>query len=220
VFLRSGATWVQQAKLTATDGAANDSFGEAVSLSETTVVAGALRDESDSGSANVFVRSGSTWVQQAKLAANDGAPGDGFGDALVVLGDDLVIGAPFDDPSGTYSGSAYLFRRSGVAWTQTTKLVASDGAPGDIFGKSVGISAEHLVIGAPAELGDTDGSAYSYSRMGTGWSSPSKLVAPEATIGDNYGSSVALSAGHAVVGAPYDDGAAGSAYVFRSDQDT
>ena len=86
----------EQAKLTASDGAPKDWFGWSVSVSGDTAVVGALYDDDNgfhSGSVYVFVRAGSTWTEQAKLTASDGAGGDQFGLSVSVDGDTAVVGA-------------------------------------------------------------------------------------------------------------------------------
>jgi hypothetical protein len=151
VFVRAGATWTQQAKLLAADGAAGDRFGWAVAVDAGTVVVGAYGDDDkvrDSGSAYVFVRTGGTWTQQAKLTAADGAAYDRFGYAVAVDGDTVVVGAYGDDDKGTDSGSAYVFTRTGATWTQQGKLTAPDGAAGDWFGEAVAVDADTIVVGA------------------------------------------------------------------------
>jgi hypothetical protein len=116
VFVRSGAAWTQQAKLTAADAAGGDNLGGAVALSGDTAVVGAIFDGdlgAASGSAYVFVRSGATWSQAAKLTAADGATGDLFGVSVAVSGgvsgDTFVIGSFGDDDHGSSSGAAYVF---------------------------------------------------------------------------------------------------------------
>src|SRR5262249_11932887 len=142
VFTRSGSTWTQQQKLTANDGAANDQFGSAVAVSGDTVAVGAYEDDvggqADAGSAYVFVGSGTTWTQQAKLTANDGGGSNQFGSAVAVSGDTVAVGANQDTVGGqVVSGSAYVFVRNGTTWTQQQKLTASDAASTDIFGSAV-----------------------------------------------------------------------------------
>jgi hypothetical protein len=117
VFARSGTNWSQQAKLTATDGAANDTFGGNVALSGDTAVIGALGDDDDvngvdSGSAYVFTRSGTSWSEQAKLIAADGAAGDVFGISIAFSGDTIVIGADLNDEKALNAGAVYVFTRS------------------------------------------------------------------------------------------------------------
>ena len=82
----------------------------------------------------MFTRSGTTWTQQAKLIASDGANMDQFGCWVSLSGDTALIGAPFDDDKGVSSGSAYVFTRSGTTWTQQAKLLPSDNTAGDWFG--------------------------------------------------------------------------------------
>ncbi|MFQ5658676.1 MAG: FG-GAP repeat protein [Candidatus Methylomirabilales bacterium] len=122
-----------ESKLTARDGAASDHFGAAVALSGDTVVVGVSGDDdrgSSSGSAYVFQRTGTTWTEQAKLTARDGAAFDQFGAAVALSGDTVVVGARFDDDRGSSSGSAYVFQRTGATWTEQAKLTSQDGPGG------------------------------------------------------------------------------------------
>ncbi|MCX6880062.1 MAG: autotransporter-associated beta strand repeat-containing protein [Verrucomicrobia bacterium] len=235
VFVRSGTTWNQQAKLTAGDAAANDRFGQSVSLSAdgNTALVGAAYDDTpagaDAGSAYVFVRGGTTWSQQAKLTAGDGAAGDIFGNAVSVSGDGntALVGAFMDSTSaGSGAGSAYVFVRNVTTWSQQSKLTAGDGAAGDKFGISVSVSG----IGTTALVGSYwhnttggglhAGSAYVFDRSGTTWSQQPHLTASDGAANDFLGYSVHVSGDGitALVGAYGDDtpaGAdAGSAYVF------
>ena len=224
VFARSGTYWSQQAKLTATDGAANDTFGGNVALSGDTTVIGALGDDDDvngvdSGSAYVFTRSGTSWSEQAKLTAADGAAGDEFGYSVALSGDTAVIGAARDDDKGNDSGSAYVFTRSGTSWSQQAKLTAADGAAGDVFSISVALSGDTAVIGADLddEKGDNSGAAYVFTRSGSTWGQQAKLTADDGAAGDLFGIRVALSGVTAVIGAARDDDKgdnSGAAYVF------
>ena len=112
IFTRSGSTWSQQQKLTASDAAGSDRFGEGVAVSGDTAVVGAPREDengSQSGSAYIFTRSGSTWTQQQKLITSDGVGSDRFSESVAIDGDTVVGGAHLDDDDGTSSGSAYVF---------------------------------------------------------------------------------------------------------------
>jgi len=114
VFKRSGATWSQEAKLTASDAAIMDYFGFTVSIDGEYAVIGAYGDDSSRGSTYVFKRSGTSWAQEAKLTASDGIIDDYFGYSVSIDGEFAVIGAFGDDDLGISSGSAYVFKRS---WT-------------------------------------------------------------------------------------------------------
>ena len=213
---------VEEQKLTAADAAAVDEFGNSVAVSGNTAVVGANRDVNaggESGSAYVFTRTGGSWNQQAKLIAADAAAADRFGISVAVSDDTAVVGAGFDNDAGLNSGSAYVFIRTGASWTQHAKLVAADAAAGDVFGITVAVSGDILVVGAPgdSDAGVNSGSAYVFTRVGGGWSQQAKLTATDAAAGDQFGASVAVSGDTAVLGAPVDDDAgssSGSAYVF------
>ncbi len=222
VFVRSGTTWSQQAKLTASDGAEEDLFGWSVSISGDTAVVGAHYDDDNglnSGSAYVFVRSGTTWTEEAKLTASDGAEDDFFGRSVSVSGDTAVVGAYGDDDYGSYSGSAYVFVRSGTTWSEEAKLTASAGAQGDLFGTSVSICGDTDVVGADGDddNGSNTGSAYVFVRTGTTWSQQAKLTASDGAEEGFFGESVSVSGDTAAVGAYLDENyghRTGSAYVF------
>jgi len=223
VFKRTGTSWAQEAKLIASDGATEDQFGVSVSISGEYAVVGAYEDDDNgdgSGSAYVFKRTGTSWVQEAKLFPSDVAAGDWFGFSVSISGDYAVVGAFFNDDNGSNSGSAYVFRRFGTLWIQETKLLPSDGAASDWFGWSVSISGDYAVVGALGDdvNGSNSGSAYLFKRTGTSWVQEAKLLPPDGAADDFFGLSVSISGDYAVVGAWYDDdngSNSGSAYVFR-----
>ncbi len=169
VFVRNGTTWSQQAYLKASNTGAGDSFGVSVAVSVDTVVVGATGEESDatgvngdqsdnsapdSGAAYVFVRSGTTWSQEAYLKASNTGQADLFGGSVAVLGDTLVVGAQGEDSNATgvngiqsdnsapSSGAAYVFVRNGTTWSQAAYLKPSNTDPEDMFGISVSASVD------------------------------------------------------------------------------
>jgi hypothetical protein len=218
VFTRTGTTWSQQAKLIVSDGEPGGYFGCSVSLDGDTALIGAPRDDDngyDSGSAYVFIRTGTTWTQQAKLLATDGAYWDHFGISVSLDGDTALIGAPDDNDNGQESGSAYVFTRNGIIWTQQTKLLASDGEAGDYFGCSVSLDGDIALIGAPRDddNGPMSGSVYVYTRSDTTWSQQAKLITSD-WLNYLFGYSVSLDDDTALIGAPGYDNGRGSAYVF------
>jgi len=203
-----------QAKVTANDPMELASLGWSVATSGETAVGGAP-DFSDitSGSAYVFVRSEIGWSQQQKLTPGDAAPGDGFGWSVSISGDTIVVGSPFDDDAGDASGSAYVFVRSGGSWVQQQKLTAYDATPDVLFGFSVAISGETVVVGS---LGASNGSngrgaAYVFVRSGSSWSLQQKLIATDSPF--FFGFSVAIDGDSALVGAA-PGFEPGGAYVF------
>ena len=226
----------QLAKLTADDGAADDRFGNSVSIDGDTMVIGAQYDDDKgdkSGSAYVFTRDTpgdptSNWAKVAKLTAGDGAATDYFGNSVSINGDTMVIGAYGDDDKGGNSGSVYVFARDTTGdlasnWTQVAKLTASDGAEGDNFGRSVSIDGDTMVIGARYDRfgSATLGSAYVFTRntagdLASGWTQVNKLFASDGANSDWFGGSVSIDGDTMVIGADGDDNK-GSAYVFTRD---
>jgi hypothetical protein len=225
VYVRSGATWGQQAHLTASDGAASDSFGS-VSVSGDAALVGAIGDDVganvDQGSAYVYVRSGTTWAQQAHLTASDGAGADYFGGSVSVSGDTALVGAYYDTVGANLNqGSAYVYVRSGATWGQQAHLTANDGAVNDGFGWSVSVSGDTAFAGAWLDdvgANVDQGSAYVYVRSGTTWGQQAHLTASDGAVNDYFGVSVSVSGDTALVGAQGDTIGPnlnqGSAYVY------
>lgn len=213
VFVRNGTTWIQQQKLTASDGEIGDGFGFSVSISGETAIVGSWQDNvganNQQGSAYVFVRSGTTWTQQAYLIASDGTSADTFGISVAIEGPTAIVGADSGTVGGNpFQGSAYVFVRSGTVWTEQQKLIASDGANGDQFGRSVAISGDTAIVGAGDDNGGSNfgqGSAYVFSRNGTTWTQQQNLTASDTTAGAHLGVSVAISGHKILVGAPRAD---------------
>ena len=161
-----------------------------------------------------------------KLVASDGAAGDQFGgmsatwavDSVAISDRLIVVGTPFDDEAGDESGSAYVYRFDGNAWTEELRLNASDAAAGDRFGVSVSARGNLAVVGAPYD--DDCGAVYVFRFDEPSWSQEAKLVAGDAAGGDSFGMSVSVGADLLAVGAPGDDAGGedcGSVYVFAFD---
>jgi hypothetical protein len=212
VFVRSGTTWSQQQKLKVSDSPDSFAGGLSVAIIGETIVVGASDNDLGAGAAFTFVRSGTTWSQQQKLVATDGAEDDKFGYSVAISADTVVVGAVADTIGVRKSqGSAYVFGQGG---TEQARVIASDGAASDAFGRGVAISGDTVVVGADGDdIGaNTDqGSAYVFVRSGATWSQQQKLVATDGVTRDNFGFSVAISGETIVVGAYQDKGAA---YVF------
>jgi len=168
VFTKPAGGWVnatQTAKLTASDGAANNQLGFDVDISGDTVIAGSFRADvgssSQQGKAYLFVKPAGGWTsttETAKLTASDGLPFDFLGRAVCIEGDIAVVGAPGDDFGTSFSqGSAYVFKKPSGGWTnmtETEKLVASDGVFGDLFATALDISGSTVIVGSQFGLGD------------------------------------------------------------------
>ncbi len=231
IYVRSGSSWSQQVKLQASDRTANYRFGTDVSLSDdgTYAIIGAHYGNGGHGSAYVFIRSGTSWSQQAILTASDSVNGARYGESVSISSDGtyVIVGAPYDTPSSlSNAGSSYVYIRSGTSWTQQAKLVTSDIQGGDTAGFHVTISGDgnYAMMGARNEDtgGYNAGAAYVFIRSGTSWSQQAKLVSSDLQASDAFGSGVSLSSNgtYAIIGAyasyssedPWVD--EGSAYIF------
>ena len=171
VFLRSGSVWTQQQKLTASDGQPSASLGISVALGTDTAIVGAYADDTpaglNAGSAYIFSRKGAVWTEQQKLTASDGSRNAAFGLSVGISGDTAIVGEYQDDMLGTDAGAAYIFSRSGTAWTERQKLTASDGAAFDYFGNAVAIAGDTAIVGSEFDAtsgGLSTGSAYVYKQ--------------------------------------------------------
>lgn len=222
VFTRAGTVWTEQQKLLPADGVADMQFGISIDLDGDTVLIGANRDDDNgnrSGSAYIYTRTGTTWTQQAKLIASDGATEERFGIDVALEGDTAMIGSETPD-NGDYSGSVYVFTRTGTIWTEQQKLLASDGAAGDWFGFAIALDGDTALFAASYDddKGAQSGSAYIFTRTGSTWTEQQKLNASDGAVGDHFSEfAVALDGDTAIIGAYMDDdmgSASGSAYVF------
>lgn len=216
VFVQEGGVWTERTKLLPSDGMANDYYGSSVAVSGDVALVGAPSSYNNSyttGSAYIFVRENGVWTEQVELLAADASSGDDFGESVSLSGDTALVGAP--DSGDLEEGAAYVFSRQGPTWTQKAKLTASDGASSDGFGTSVSLSADRALIGAPDDnlTGFEEGSAYVFADDGGGWMERAKLTSSDGESFDYFGTSVAIVASSAIVGAYYDD-EHGSASVF------
>jgi len=218
IFVNTNARWILQSKITANDSAADASFGSSVAIYGDTIVVGASEDDIagniNQGSAYVFTRAGSTWSQQQKLTANDGAASDNFGSAVAIHADTVVVGA---GPGNSNQGSAYVFMRAGSTWSLQQKLIANDGPATPAFGSAVAIYADTVVVGdATADIGGRrdQGAAYVFVRAGSTWSLQQKLTANDGQTREFLGASVAIYADTVVAGATAGGSTLGAAYVF------
>jgi hypothetical protein len=226
IFGYNGTTWIEEAKLSASDGDAEDLFGQSVALSGNYALIGAHEDDDnglESGAAYVFHYDGSSWLEEVKLTASDAEAGDYFGRAVALSSEYLLIGARGDNG---FTGSAYIFRYTGAAWVEEAKLTASDGAVGDYFGTSVSLSGSYALIGTSEDddNGSGSGSAYVFHFDGSGWVEEAKLTASDGEEFEHFGYSVSLSGDRALIGA-YGDrqngiGLVGAAYIFRREGPT
>lgn len=267
VYVRNSSGWGTATPLEITTSGPSDPplVGASVAISGNTIAIGApsddLQDLADpvfslnrAGAVYVFVWNGTTWSQQARLTASNRDDRDGFGTRVAISGDTIVASATGEDSSSTGvngqinegasdSGAAYVFNRSGTTWSETAFLKASNAAADDLFGTSLSLETDTLVVGARGEDSAATGAggnqsddsvqdagaAYVFKRTAGQWSQDAYLKPSNTRFNFVFGVSVAISGDTVAVGAPGEDGnatgvggnqsstgfgSAGAAYVF------
>jgi len=224
-------TWIEEAKLLASDGAAYDVFGWSVAISGDVAVVGAYGHDDgfiNAGSAYVFRfdHKRSRWIEEAKLLASDADISDWFGFSVANSGDMILVGASANDENGTFSGAVYAFRFDSKTstWIEEAKIMASKGAESEFFGESIAMDGNLAIIGAfgNGENGTGSGAAYIF-RLDSAtnhWLEEAKLFDPDGAPFDNFGGEVDIFGDLAIAGAHNDDdngGSSGSAFIFRFD---
>jgi len=216
-------SWNLVQTLIASDGGAYNEFGWSVALDGDIAVIGAINANIDGnnsqGAAYVFTRgSDGQWSETQKLVAADGRPVDWFGNAVVIAGDTIVVGAygaHYADQA--MRGSLYVYTAAGGVWTQAQQLVADDGDSGDAFGQAIALSGNTLIASAPgATIGVNyaQGAVYRYTRTAGSWTQAQKIVVTEGVESDQLGTSLALDGDTALIGTMWRTGGQGVVYVF------
>jgi hypothetical protein len=228
VFNQSGGEWTETQKLTASDGAAFDTFGNSVAFNDTTAFVGAFAAtvgaNAFQGAAYVFTLSNGSWSQTQKLTSSDGQGFDYFGYSVAFNGTAAFVGADAATVGdNSAQGAVYVFSESGGTWSESQKLLASDGSTGDIFGYSIAVDGATAVIGAYANNG-YQGAVYVFNESGGTWSETQKLTADDGTANNYFGYSAAVSGATLLVGAwgasPGGNDTQGAAYVFTESTGT
>jgi len=242
VFIRSGTQWSQQAYVKASNTDVSDLFGTSVALSDDTLAVGASGENSnatgidgnendnsrsDAGAVYVFTRSDTQWNQQAYVKASNTGNSDLFGTSVALSDDTLVVGASGENSNATGingnendnslndAGAVYVFTRSDSQWSQQAYIKASNTDDSDLFGTSVALSGDTLVVGASSENSNATGingnendnslndagAVYVFTRSNTQWNQQAYVKASNTDDSDLFGTSVALSDDTLAVGA-------------------
>ncbi len=207
-FGGNGGNWSQTQKVTATNGAIGDFFGDAIAMDGNVSVIGADSasvNGNQAGAAYVFDTSGGSWVQKTEVTSADGAAFDNFGRFVAISGTRIFVTAPYAVIDGNaFEGAAYVFEGAGGTWGQTQKLTASDGMANGYFGWSVAVSGTTALIGANSYSNQTNpGLVYKFDKSSGVWAQTQELASGDGTGVDLFGWSVALDGTHAVIGEPF-----------------
>ncbi len=219
LFRRSGVTWSQEQKLTASDGEPDDVFGTSVDVDGDYAIVGAAEDSPaghNSGSAYIFHTTGGAWFEQQKIVPSDHILDDKFGEPVSISGDRVAVSSRFHDDFFNRSGSVYVFVRSATQWSEEKKINPSQPITNALFGWAIDLNADHLIAGAPGGATNA-GKAFVFVRSATDWNEVAKLEPSDGQFGDEFGKGAAVDGGTAVVGSPASDTfgtSSGAAYVF------
>lgn len=211
VYQYNGSDWVFMQRLLDPAGASSDRFGEKVCISGNRIIVGALGDDVgaafEQGSASIYQLNGSTWVLMQKIIdVTNGAAGDFFGSSVSISGDFAIIGAPNDD-NGTFinQGSASVYRYLAGNWVLSIRTTNPSARSFVEWGKSVSVSGNSIIIGAPGDIVGTtsgQGTVSFFDFNGSNWIYAGKYSEPNRVGVDAFGSSVTISGDYAIVGAP------------------
>jgi hypothetical protein len=230
-IFEKGSSWssmTETTKLTASNGAGGDYFGDSVSISDngSTVLVGAYRSDSpstDQGSGYIFEKVDGTWIERAQLTTSDTIANDKLGTFVSLSGDGstALMGSEMNNNG---AGAAYIFEKPGSGWTTTSthtaKLTAENiYGGGDYLGICLSISGDGNTVIAGAPGNTSNGSAYIFKKPDSGWSDmteTAELKASDGASGDRFGWGVCISddGSKAIIGSYRDDNYSGSAYVF------
>ncbi len=245
VFVRRGSTWSQQGYIKATNSRASARFGYSVALSGETLAVGSLGETSDAtgidgsqaagsgttvGAVYVFMRTGTTWRQQAYVKASNARQRSNFGFSVALAGDTLAVGAPEESSAATgidgnqadtsilNAGAAYVFVRSGTVWSQQAYVKASNTRGDAFFGWSVAVSGDTLAVGSPTETspssgvngaqaasspsGAKPGAVYVFTRTTATWAQQAYVKASNPGYDALFGGAVALVGDTLAIGSP------------------
>lgn len=219
-FARGPGGWTEKQKLVPSDTKQDDAFGSAIGMGTMgALIASASNDERgvNSGAVYFFQRRGEAWVHGGKLVGSDTRERDTFGRSLALDGDTAVIGAiAHHDDRGLEIGAAYVFVHGAGGWTEQGKLVASDAQHGDLFGHSVAISGDTIVVGAIGRSDPEDrvGAAYVFQRTKGVWAPLQKLQFSDAKRRQQFGRTVAVAGDTVLVASHGGDDSRGAVTVF------
>lgn len=223
-FQKQTGHWLEKDKVTGNNPEDNDEFGYAVDIYGDYALLTAWKEDdngSNSGSAYIFKKSGTSWLEQDKLLPSDGASSDYFGNSASLDGDYAVVGsAEHDYGDDLDCGSVYVFERNVTVWSQTDILTADVITAEDFFGKAFAINGSVVVVGCPGDddNGNNSGSVFTYENNTDDFTYITKVFASDGCAYRYFGSAIAMDGDWLIVGVPLDNDMgdeAGAAYVYH-----
>jgi hypothetical protein len=194
VFHRVNGSWLQEFNILSPDNGhrhSSNRFGNAVSISGSTISIAAQYEDNSAGAAYVFTRSGTTWSLQQRIQPSGLGYPDFFGSSISLDANTIAVGATGDDSvNGNATGAVYVFVRTGSSWSQQVKLVGSSSGSSAQVGRSVAISGDKLTF---STIEAPSGVVYSFHRVGTSWFAEAKMLPPNPSQSSYFGQSMSMS---------------------------
>lgn len=227
VFTKNNNIWSQTQKLLVTDKKTDAYLGVSIALNDNILVVGATYDTSEgvqSGSAYIFTKNGNSWIQSQKIVANDKSVSDHFGVSVAIDNEDsILVGAHREDSDGKdNNGAVYVFTKNGDIWEQSQKILADDRESDDLFGISVAVEGNTMIVGAYREDSGTkteNGKVYVFTKNNNKWNQQGKILATDKDTLDLFGYAVTIKNNTIFVGAYLDDNNGksnnGAVYVYE-----
>lgn len=215
MFRYDGSAWLEVEKISAADTSEDDRFGYSVALDGDRMLVAAPGDTEAgafTGAGYVFDFDGTSWIETQKLLPADASGGDFLSHSVALQDDTLVLGAASDDDLGQNAGAAYVYRFDGSTWSESQKILASNGAGNDRFGLSVALTDDRLVVGSFDH--DVTGAVYLYEFDGSSWIESQILTPVDVTDDVDFGFSVAMNEDRVVIGAQAHSNRRGRGYVY------
>ena len=212
IYRHDGNIWNHETTLWASDGDFGDLFGKTVGIDGNMAVVGAQSHDYDnflgtnSGAAYVYRFDGTSWSEVGELEMVTPEPNAGYGNAVAIDGHVIVVGAQYSSELGINdAGLVYVYRFSGGVITLEATLSPSDAVIGQLFGASVAVSGNRIVVGAPGDPANDRGAAYIFNYTGTQWNQVAKMSDSHSLDDDQFGRVVAIDGDSVVVGVPSSD---------------
>ncbi|MBC8403906.1 MAG: FG-GAP repeat protein [Planctomycetes bacterium] len=233
VYQKTANGWIESQKLLASDGQLFHTFGHSLAADGNRLVVGAPDALGNSiGAAYIFEYNGSQWIETQKVAQTTGYGDDWFGWSVDIEGDRVVVGAMYSHYPGlswsrSHAGSGWIFDYDGAQWNLTQEISASDKDFYDLFGASIALDGDKVLVGARGEGDDIGGgiiegykgAAYVFQLNAGTWVETQKLIGSTREEHAWFGNALDIKGNHLLVGSPGKNGGgiygSGVVYAFR-----
>ena len=215
----TAGNWAEVGRVTASNAETGDRFGAGLAMSGNRMIVSATQRDNERGAAYIFEEgSDGSWSEVAMLMASDAEDEDRFGASVAIDGDWAIVTST---QKNDRAGAAYVFQRTASgAWTQHATLMGTDVGRNDRFGTAVALKDGMAFVSAP-RVNSSAGAVFvfKYDADSNSWMEEGMITGGDVESGNRFGSSMSLRDGHLLVGAPFQNGYVGAAYLFAWDDE-